>query len=446
MPERFTFDSKIHGEGGFGRVIKGRDNALERDIAVKILDEVNRLSDAEKERFRREAQILARLSHPNIPAIYDVQFEKEHFLIVFQFVEGLTLKQIIETQGPVQLADARLWFHQIGSALEYAHALGITHRDVKPGNIIIAPDRETAYLVDFGIAITADESRKLTQGGFVIGTAGYMSPEQSAGDDVDWRSDLYSMAVTLYEALAGKQIPVGQYDELSAANESIPPQIDDLIRDCLSPKEQRQLSAKLFGSRLAGALKPVKPLSEVLAHGRLYELAAAIEEISAEDFARLPEGQRSLVLTKVGDIVSSGDSDLRRASERFLNLLLSRALFVEREEYREIVIPAILWAFELEFDGYVGRDHLRHAIEHVAYDARGDAYQVLKEEFTKFLNGIDFETKEDWYLHFVRSVLQALLANPVCTSGAKELSNLLRQVNKLQRSRRELHPAGSTHE
>jgi len=182
MNDRFTFQQEPHASGGFAKIIKGRDNALERDVALKKLDPlVKEFPEADVERFRREARILAKLSHPNIPAIYDVDFAPGRFSIIFQFVEGKTLHDLIEQEGACQLSEVRSWFHQIASALDHAHSLGIIHRDIKPTNIIVKPDREAAYLVDFGIALTAEEAKKLTKSGFVIGTPGYMSPEQQSG-------------------------------------------------------------------------------------------------------------------------------------------------------------------------------------------------------------------------------------------------------------------------
>jgi serine/threonine protein kinase len=434
---RFTFEDAPHGEGGFAKIMKGRDNILERDIAIKFLDPLaTQFSEPEQERFRREARILARLSHTNIPAIYDVEFGAGKFSIIFQFVDGINLRHLINKEGPCQLSEAREWFRQIASALEYAHTLGIIHRDVKPENIIITPGRESAYLVDFGIALSAEEARKLTKSGFAIGTPGYMSPEQQGGEEVDKRTDVYSLAVTFYEALAGKPIAIGNYEELSLINETIPPQIDDLIRECLLPKERRVESARSFMDRLAGALRATKPLSEVLAHGRLHELASALEDLSAEDFCKLPEGQRVLILAKIADIVSSGESQLQIASEQFLNLLLPRGLLLEKEDYRQIVHPAIVWAFERTFGGpFVGSSKIRRALEDAAHRARVAAHEVIKEEFVAYLNGVDLERKENWYLQATRELIETLLANQSCTTGSAELACALKKVNAIQRAR-----------
>jgi serine/threonine protein kinase len=435
MDQRFVYEQEVIGSGGFGKVRKGRDLLLERDIAIKTLDPLAvEFTEPEVERFKREARVLASLSHPNIPAIYDVDFSPGKFSIVFQYIEGQTLRKIIEA-GPVQIGTARVWFHQIASALEHAHKLGIVHRDVKPENIIITPDSESAYLVDFGIALSAEEARKLTRSGYAMGTPGYMSPEQLAGEVVDSRSDLYSLGVTFYETLSGKRIPPGNYEPL-ASNEAISPLIDDLILSCLEPKERRLSSARVFQAQLTGALsQPSKPLSDVLAHGRLHELGSAIENMTPAEFAALPLGQKFLIIAKVSDVVSSNEYSLEYAGERFLQLMLTRGLLLGKEDYREIADPAIKWAFERSFGGSLGKDSLRKSLEEAAFLARDGAYEVLQEELLGFVGNLDLADKVDWYLHTLREVIEAMMANPTCDTGAAQLGDALRKINRAQRSK-----------
>lgn len=438
MEARYRVEKEPIGAGGFGRVIKGFDTFLERDIAVKILDPlITQFDKREQERFKREARILAKISHPNIPSIYDVKFDTEEFLIIFEYVEGKTLRELIEGEGPCQIGEAKDWFQQIAMALDHSHNLGIVHRDIKPANIIITPDRQSAFLVDFGIALTKEDSKKLTKFGYAVGTPGYMSQEQTAGDEVDLRTDLYSLGVTLYETLAAKRPPLGSYEDLSAVNESIPPEIDLLIQDCLVPADQRINSAREFATKLAGALRPAKPLSAILAHGRLHELAAAIEIFNANEFVKLPKGQQALILTKLDDIVYSGEAQLERASERLLEILLDRGILLEDKDYRAIVLPAIQWGFEFRFNDYVGSNFIRRAIEKAAYNSGAEAHRVIREEFCDFVKELNLEEKEDRYLHWIRVLIQTLLANPECSEDVEELVGILRKVNGIQRSRGE---------
>ena len=435
---RYEFQEEMVGSGGFGKVRRGRDTELDREVAVKTLNPIlSSLSEAEQERFRREARTLAKLSHPNIPAVYDVDFSDGTFEIYFQFIAGQDLKKIIEQNGPAQLSAARAWFHQIASALDHAHRIGVIHRDVKPENIVITPDMETAYLVDFGIALSSVEAKRLTGTDYVIGSPGYMSPEQAAGEPLDHRTDIYSLGVTFYEALAGKRMAVGNYEYLASANEAIPESIDALIIDCLEPKERRINSARLFSTRLAGALsQPSKPLSDVLAHGKLHELASVIEEMSPSEFMSLPPGQRVLIITKIADVVGSNEYQLAYAAERFLHLMLTRALLMDRDDYEEIARPAIQWAFERQSaGGGIGKESLRHALEKAAFIARDRAYDVLTEQILAYLQTVDLAVKEDWYLHTMREVIEALMANPSCDAAASSLGVALRNLNRIQRSK-----------
>jgi eukaryotic-like serine/threonine-protein kinase len=243
LPSRYEVLS-TEGGGGFGKVLHARDTWLERDIAIKVLDPLMALEEDELQRFQNEAKILARLSHPNIPAIYDVIFlnasESEdgepHFQLICEYIDGVTLQDYLHDDGPASLEDARRWFRQLTSALAHAHALNVIHRDVKPPNIIIRSGADSCALVDFGIALTPDEADRLTKKGYVIGTPGYMSPEQQAGEELDHRTDIYNLGVCLYEALAGIPLQPGDYRPLASLNELIPPAIDELITGCLEPK------------------------------------------------------------------------------------------------------------------------------------------------------------------------------------------------------------------
>ena len=194
-----------------------------------------------------------------------------------------------------------------------------------------------------------------------------MSPEQASGDEVDARSDICSLGITMYEVLAGRPLPQGQYEDLSIMNEAIPPEIDHLIQDCLIVKERRIASANAFSTRLAGALRSQKPLSEVLATGRLHEIALALDSLSPEEFVSLPRGQRSLVLIKLDDIVHSSNPQLQLAAERFLELLLTIGLLLDKGDYKEIITPAIRWGFEQQYGAFLGSRNVRSAIVKAAF-------------------------------------------------------------------------------
>lgn len=438
---RFQFDYGIHGAGGFAKIFKGRDTFLERDVAVKVLrPSSGQFSDEDRERFKREARILAQLSHPNIPAIYDVEFE-EDFLIIFEFIQGISLAQFIEDQGPCSLAQARSWFSQIASALQHAHSNDIIHRDIKPSNIMIKPDFETAYLIDFGIALCTADGDRITDYGWVVGTPGYMSPEQESGEQLDHRTDIFSLGVTIYEALAGRRPGLGTYDPLSLTEETIPEQIDILIQDCLLPEDQRVSSASAFSERLAGALRMRKPFSVVLAQGRLYELSLALkaEDFTADTLAGLPDGQTALLLVKLESIICSDDENLSFPCAELLETMLVKGMRLEVEEYRRIVRPAVEWAFEKVYpypgSPSMGKRSLQDALKDVCLRAGHGTHQVLREELEEFVQGIDLAEKENWYLHSLREVLSALLANSAFTSDPTGIASFLTAINEEQRSR-----------
>jgi len=236
------------GKGGMGEVYRARDTRLNRDVAVKVSAE--RFS----ERFEREARVVASLNHNNICHLYDVGPN----YLVMELIEGPTLAERIK-QGPIPLEEALNIARQIADALEAAHEKGITHRDLKPGNIKIKPDG-TVKVLDFGLAklggtpsVQSGDSPTLTMGqteaGMILGTAAYMSPEQAKGKPVDQRSDIYAFGLVLYEMVTGKRLHDGESTTEVLASvikeepqwDQVPPQIERLLRRCLAKDPQKRL-------------------------------------------------------------------------------------------------------------------------------------------------------------------------------------------------------------
>ncbi|MDQ3107031.1 MAG: Stk1 family PASTA domain-containing Ser/Thr kinase, partial [Actinomycetota bacterium] len=189
--------------GGMAEVYLARDLMLDRPVALKVLFPELSTDRNFVERFRREAQAAANLSHPNIVSIYDWGEEEGTYFIVMEYIEGRTLGQIIRGEGPLLPDRAAEIAADVAAALGFAHKSGVVHRDVKPGNVLISPNGQVK-VTDFGIARAANSDGDLTQTGAVMGTATYFSPEQAQGDRVDGRSDVYSLGVVLYEMSVGK--------------------------------------------------------------------------------------------------------------------------------------------------------------------------------------------------------------------------------------------------
>src|SRR5689334_1734778 len=230
------------GKGGMGEVYRARDPRLNRDVAIKV-------SAAQfSERFEREAKAIAALNHPNICQIYDVGPN----YLVMEHIEGESPK------GPLALSEALRIARQVADALEAAHEKGITHRDLKPGNIKIRPDG-TVKVLDFGLAkmggtptASTDHSPTITMGqteaGVILGTAAYMSPEQAKGKEVDQRADVYSFGVVLYEMVTGTRLHHGETTTEVLASvlkeeprwDKVPPQLQRLLRRCLEKDPQKR--------------------------------------------------------------------------------------------------------------------------------------------------------------------------------------------------------------
>jgi len=202
IADRYELEEAVD-HGGMSSVYRGHDRLLERTVALKVLHAHFGDDPEYVERFRREARAVAQLSHPNIVTVIDRGSSDGHQFIVFEYVEGENLKQLVERSGPLSVDRTIELGIQIADALAFAHAHELVHRDVKPQNVLIDAAGD-AKVTDFGIARSLDVERGVTQTGTVLGTSNYLSPEQAAGEPVTPATDIYSLGVVLYELLTGE--------------------------------------------------------------------------------------------------------------------------------------------------------------------------------------------------------------------------------------------------
>ena len=193
---------ELVGSGGMSSVYKAHDTLLERNVALKILHDHYSDDDEFVERFRREARAVAQLSHPNIVTVIDRGEAGGRQYIVFEYIDGENLKELLVRSGRLPVERALELALEIGRGLAFAHEHGLVHRDVKPQNVLLNGDGRPK-VTDFGIARSLDVERGVTQTGTVLGTSNYIAPEQASGQPVDAQTDVYSLGVVLYELLVG---------------------------------------------------------------------------------------------------------------------------------------------------------------------------------------------------------------------------------------------------
>jgi len=261
------------GAGGMGEVYRAKDTRLERTVAIKILPAEFAHDPVRKQRFEREAKTISSLNHPHICVLYDVGHQDGTDYLVMECVEGETLTKRLE-KGPLPLEQVLKYGAQIADALDKAHRSGVVHRDLKPGNIVLAS--VGAKLLDFGLAklvnplasgmaLTADTPRAaMTEEGTIVGTFQYMSPEQVQGKELDGRSDIFSLGAVLYEMVTGKKAFEGKSqlsvasailekepEPITSAKPLTPPALNHAIRKCLAKlSDERWQSASDLASEL----------------------------------------------------------------------------------------------------------------------------------------------------------------------------------------------------
>jgi formylglycine-generating enzyme required for sulfatase activity/tRNA A-37 threonylcarbamoyl transferase component Bud32 len=202
MGEGYRVETAL-GSGGFAVVYLVRDLNLKRRLAVKVLSPDLITSRTVLERFRREAETVAQLSHPHIVPLHFIGQKDDLLYLVMECIDGGSLADRIEKEGRLPPADVSRILREVASALEHAHKRGVIHRDIKPHNVLIEPETGRTLVTDFGIARTA-EGGSLTATGMLVGTPAYLSPEQVAGEGGDHRADIYALGVVAYEMLTGQ--------------------------------------------------------------------------------------------------------------------------------------------------------------------------------------------------------------------------------------------------
>ena len=265
LADRYTLERKV-GEGGMATVYLARDLAHDRDVAIKVL-RPELASSLGGDRFLREIDLASKLDHPNILGMYESGQVDEFLYFTMPFVTGESLHDRIVREGQLPLEDALRVTRQVAAALGFAHAQGIIHRDIKPENILLTGDN--ALVADFGIAraVTQAGGERLTRTGMAVGTPVYMSPEQSAGDKIDGRSDLYSLACVLYEMLVGQPPFTGSnpmtlmarhsmeaVPSVQLVRQTVPDQVEDaLMRALAKSPADRYPTLEDFSKALEGA-------------------------------------------------------------------------------------------------------------------------------------------------------------------------------------------------
>ncbi|AQS59059.1 Stk1 family PASTA domain-containing Ser/Thr kinase [Desulforamulus ferrireducens] len=289
------------GGGGMALVWKGRDTFLNRLVTIKVLRPEYASDEDFVRRFRREAQAVASLSHPNIVSIYDVGQENDSYYLVMEYVDGETLKSLIRREAPLPTAKAIQLGRQIAEALEHAHENNIIHRDVKPHNILITKTGR-AKLTDFGIAQASAST--ITHTDTIVGSVHYISPEQAKGEPAGPKSDIYALGVVLYEMLTG-QVPYQADGAIGVAlkhiqeqplslreiNPGIPEDLEKVVLRAMDKlPDRRHKSAKALGEDLISISEETRNMLPYLPEDEEYTRVLPNPSLTLREEQRTTEG------------------------------------------------------------------------------------------------------------------------------------------------------------
>jgi two-component system LytT family response regulator len=392
------------GEGGMGEVYLATDTKLDRSVALKVLPADVAHDHGRMERFEREAKAASALNHPNVAHIYEIGDDKGVHFLVMEFIEGESLDQRIAGK-PLASKEIAEVASQIADALDAAHGKGIIHRDIKPANIMVTP-RGHIKVLDFGLAKLSErpdtpgasqmETRYVSAAGSLIGTIEYMSPEQALGRPVDYRTDIFSLGVVLYQMATGRipfegatpsetiaRILEAQPDAMARFNYELPQELDRIVRKCLEKdRERRYQSARELMVDLKGLLRE-REAAPAAAHRTGQKIRAVI--VDDEDLARqiLREYLRDEIDIEIVAECGNGFAAVKAATEHKPDLIFLDVQMPKLDgfEVLELIDREVAVVFVTAFDQYAmkafdaaavdyllkpfGADRLRTALQRV---------------------------------------------------------------------------------
>jgi len=378
IADRYELEELV-GKGGMSTVYRAKDRLLERTVAIKLLHEHYSRDEDYVERFRREARAAARLSHPNIVTVIDRGEADGRQFIVFEYVDGQNLKQLVASQGRLPVRTALELSIEVGHALAFAHESGLVHRDVKPQNVLLG--NGDVKVTDFGIAHSGDVKQGLTQTGTVLGTSDYIAPEQASGQPVSELSDVYSLGVVVYELIAGEPPYKGE-SFLAVAMRHVNDPVPSLAE--VRPDVPLRLDAAL---RKAMAKAPADRFASMTDF--VHELESVLGELGQ------PDSDRTTIMPPVEPARAPRRRGRRRAAAPWLVLLLGLVLIAGG-------LGAYLAVRHSRNDngGGGGGGGPVHLVASNAYDPEGDG----QENDSEVVNATDGNTGTAWHTEHYKSV------------------------------------------